>query len=383
MPTRGRLSPRASMNQPSTEQLKKTPLNARHRALGAKMVPFGGWDMPVEYSGIVNEHLTVRSKAGLFDVSHMGQIEIAGKNALAAVQNISANDANKLAMGQAQYSALTTPAGTFVDDVLVYRLGGEHYLIVVNAGNIEKGYKWIKEHTSGFGDVAVVNSSSRYALLAVQGPASVAILQQLTNVELESIKYYWFTHGEVGGVRSIISRTGYTGEDGFELFIPPAAAERLWNTILETGAAEGIVPVGLGARDTLRLESGIHLSGQDMDESTTILEADLNWIVGWKKTDFIGKKALEQQKAAGVTRKLIGFEMTAPGIARHGYKAYASGGEGVVTSGTQTPLLKKALGFAYLPIADTAAGTEFEIDIRGRRTPARVVPRQFYKRSRS
>ena len=371
------------MNQPSTEQLKKTPLNARHRALGAKMVPFGGWDMPVEYSGIVNEHLTVRSKAGLFDVSHMGQIEIAGKNALAAVQNISANDANKLAMGQAQYSALTTPAGTFVDDVLVYRLGGEHYLIVVNAGNIEKGYKWIKEHTSGFGDVAVVNSSSRYALLAVQGPASVAILQQLTNVELESIKYYWFTHGEVGGVRSIISRTGYTGEDGFELFIPPAAAERLWNTILETGAAEGIVPVGLGARDTLRLESGIHLSGQDMDESTTILEADLNWIVGWKKTDFIGKKALEQQKAAGVTRKLIGFEMTAPGIARHGYKAYASGGEGVVTSGTQTPLLKKALGFAYLPIADTAAGTEFEIDIRGRRTPARVVPRQFYKRSRS
>ena len=267
MPTRGRLSPRASMNQPSTEQLKKTPLNARHRALGAKMVPFGGWDMPVEYSGIVNEHLTVRSKAGLFDVSHMGQIEIAGKNALAAVQNISANDANKLAMGQAQYSALTTPAGTFVDDVLVYRLGGEHYLIVVNAGNIEKGYKWIKEHTSGFGDVAVVNSSSRYALLAVQGPASVAILQQLTNVELESIKYYWFTHGEVGGVRSIISRTGYTGEDGFELFIPPAAAERLWNTILETGAAEGIVPVGLGARDTLRLESGIHLSGQDMDET--------------------------------------------------------------------------------------------------------------------
>ncbi len=383
MPTRDRLSPRASMNQPSTEQLKKTPLNARHRALGAKMVPFGGWDMPVEYSGIVNEHLTVRSKAGLFDVSHMGQIEIAGKDARAAVQNISANDANKLAMGQAQYSALTTPAGTFVDDVLVYRLGGEHYLIVVNAGNIEIAYKWIQEHTRGFGDVAVVNSSSRYALLAVQGPASVAILQQLTNVELDSIKYYWFTHGEVGGVRSIISRTGYTGEDGFELFIPPAAADRLWTTILETGAAAGIVPVGLGARDTLRLESGIHLSGQDMDETTTILEADLNWIVGWKKANFIGKEALERQKAAGVTRKLIGFEMTAPGIARHGYKAYASSGEGVVTSGTQTPLLKKALGFAYLPIADTAPGTVFEIDIRGRRTPARVVPRQFYKRSRS
>jgi len=371
------------MDQSTTEQLKKTPLNARHRAHGARMVPFGGWDMPVEYSGIVNEHLTVRAKAGLFDVSHMGEIEVAGKDALAAVQTISSNDAAKLSIGQAQYSALTTPEGTFVDDLLVYRLATEHYLLVVNAGEIEKKYKWIAEHTRAIGDVAVVNSSSRYALLAVQGPAAVGIVQQLTSVDLASIKYYWFAHGEVASVRSIISRTGYTGEDGFELFIPPASAERVWNAILETGAEAGIVPVGLGARDTLRLEAGMHLSGQDIDATTTVLEADLGWIVGWKKNDFIGKAALDEQKRAGVSRKLVGFEMTAPGIARHGYTAYAGGAEGVVTSGTQTPLLKKAIGLAYLPIAATSEGTEFQIDIRGRRVPARVVPRQFYKRSRS
>jgi aminomethyltransferase len=371
------------MNQSSTEQLKKTPLNARHRAHGARMVPFGGWDMPVEYSGIVSEHLAVRTKAGLFDVSHMGEIELAGKDALAAVQKISANDAAKLSIGQAQYSALTTPAGTFVDDLLVYRLASEHYLLVVNAGNIAKAYEWIGQHARPVGDVAVVNSSSRYALLAVQGPAAAGIVQQLTTVDLASIKYYWFAHGEVASVRSIISRTGYTGEDGFELFIPPASAERVWNAILEAGAEAGIVPVGLGARDTLRLEAGMHLSGQDIDETTTVLEADLGWIVGWKKDDFIGKAALDEQKRAGVSRKLVGFEMTAPGIARHGHAAYAAGGEGIVTSGTQTPLLKKAVGFAYLPVAATSIGTDFEIDIRGRRVPARVTSRQFYKRSRS
>jgi aminomethyltransferase len=371
------------MTQPPTEQLKKTPLNARHRAHGARMVPFGGWDMPVEYSGIVNEHLAVRTKAGLFDVSHMGEIELAGKDALAGVQRISANDAAKLSVGQAQYSALTTPAGTFVDDLLVYRLANDHYLLVVNAGNIDRAYRWIGEHARPVGDVAVVNSSSRYALLAVQGPEAVGIVQQLTSVDLASIKYYWFAHGEVAGVRSIISRTGYTGEDGFELFIPPASAERVWDAVLEAGAAGGIVPVGLGARDTLRLEAGMHLSGQDIDETTTILEADLGWIVGWKKNDFIGKAALDEQKRSGLARKLVGFEMTAPGIARHGYKAYTATGEGIVTSGTQTPLLKKAIGFAYLPIAATSLGAEFDVDIRGRRAPARVVSRQFYKRSRS
>ena len=371
------------MTDTSTAHLKKTPLNARHRAHGARMVPFGGWDMPVEYSGITNEHMAVRSKAGLFDVSHMGEVEVAGKDALSAVQLISSNDAAKLNIGQAQYSALTTPQGTFIDDLLVYRLAGDHYLLVINAGDIEKKYMWIAERTRGIGDVAVVNSSSRYALLAVQGPAAVGIVQQLTSVDLASIKYYWFAHGEVAGVRSTISRTGYTGEDGFELFVPPASADRVWNAILQAGAGAGIVPVGLGARDTLRLEAGMHLSGQDIDETTTVLEADLGWVVGWKKADFIGKAALDQQKSAGVSRKLVGFEMLAPGIARHGYKAFTPAGEGSVTSGTQTPLLKKAIGFAYLPITATALGSEFEIEIRGRRVPARVVPRQFYKRSRS
>jgi aminomethyltransferase len=370
------------MNQSPTIQLKKTPLNARHRSLGARMVPFGGWDMPVEYSGIVNEHLAVRTRAGLFDVSHMGQIELAGKDALSAIQGITTNDAARLSVGQAQYSALTTPAGTFIDDILVYRLAGDHYLIVVNAGEIETKYKWIGGHTREAGDVAVVNSSSRYALLAVQGPAALSVLQELTTVELPSIKYYWFAHGEVAGVRSMISRTGYTGEDGFELFMPPQSVERVWNTILETGAPAGILPIGLGARDTLRLEAGMHLSGQDIDETTTVLEADLEWIVNWKKPEFIGRAALEQQKAAGLKRKLVGFEMTAPGIARHGYVAHAAGGEGIVTSGTQTPFLKKAIGLAYLPIEATALGSGFEIDIRGRRTPARVVSSKFYKRPR-
>jgi aminomethyltransferase len=371
------------MNESSTAQLKKTPLNARHRAHGARMVPFSGWDMPVEYSGIVNEHLAVRTRAGLFDVSHMGEIELAGKDALAALQKISTNDASKLSVGRAQYSGLTTPDGTFIDDLLVYRLASDHYLLVVNAGDIERKYKWVADHVRDVGDVAAVNSSSRYALLAVQGPAAVAIVQTLTSVDLTSIKYYWFAHGEVGGVRSLISRTGYTGEDGFELFIPPGAADRLWNTILDAGTEAGLVPVGLGARDTLRLEAGMHLSGQDIDETTTVLEADLGWIIGWNKGDFIGRAALEQQKNAGLARKLVGFEMTAPGIARHGYKAYAAGGEGVVTSGTQTPFLKKAIGLAYLPIAATPIGTEFEIDIRGRRMPARVVSFKFYQRSRS
>jgi aminomethyltransferase len=371
------------MEHASTPQLKKTPLNARHRALGARMVPFGGWDMPVEYSGIVGEHMAVRTKAGLFDVSHMGEIELAGRDALAAVQLISTNDASGLSIGQAQYSGLTTPEGTFVDDLLVYRLASDHFLLVVNAGNIERDYRWIAGHVGKLGDVSVVNSSARYALLAVQGPASIAIVQELTTVDLQSVRYYCFTHGEVAGIRAIISRTGYTGEDGFELFMPPQSAERMWNTLLETGAAAGLVPVGLGARDTLRLEAGMRLSGQDIDDTTTVLEAGLGWIIGKeKKEEFIGRAALDAQKRTGLVRKLVGFEMTAPGIARHGYAAIANGKEAVVTSGTQTPFLKKAIGLAYLPIEATAPETEFEVDIRGRRTPARVVPLPFYKRPR-
>jgi aminomethyltransferase len=346
------------------------------------MVPFGGWDMPVEYSGISAEHMAVRERAGIFDVSHMGEIEIAGKDALAAVQAISCNDASKLQVGQAQYSGLLTPWGTFVDDLLVYRLASSHFLLIVNASHIAIDYAHIAEHIKTAGDAVAVDASSRYALLAVQGPRAREVLQTLTGVDLASIKYYWFAHGEVANVRATISRTGYTGEDGFEILTPPGSADRVWQAVLEAGRSVDLAPCGLGARDTLRLEAGMRLHGNDIDETTTVLEADLGWIVGWKKDDFIGADVLRKQKADGVTRKLVGFEMRERGIARCGYAAFVDGERaGAVTSGTQTPYLKKAIGMAYLPIGSTAAGTEFEIDIRGRRTRAAVVPMPFYKRS--
>ena len=369
------------MEQAAVAPLKKTPLNARHRASGAKMVPFGGWDMPIEYSGIVQEHLAVRTRAGLFDVSHMGEIEIAGTDALAAVQRISSNDASRLQNGQAQYSGLLTPQGTFVDDLLVYRLAAQHFLLVVNAGNIEKDYAWIAERIASAGDAVAVNASSRYALLAVQGPEALGIVQTLTDVELGHMKYYWFAHGEVASVRATISRTGYTGEDGFEIFVPPQSADRVWQAIVGAGQSAGLVPCGLGARDTLRLEAGMRLHGQDIDETTTALEADLSWIVGWKKDDFIGASALRDQRAGGVARKIVGFEMTERGIARHGYDVYVGDAKvGVVTSGTQTPFLKAAIGMAYVPVAHAAPEAEIDVDIRGRRARARVVPLPFYKR---
>jgi aminomethyltransferase len=373
------------MEQATTASLKKTPLNSRHRSSGARMVPFAGWDMPVEYSGITGEHLAVRTRAGLFDVSHMGEIEIAGKDALAAVQRISSNDASRLQVGQAQYSGLLTPEGTFVDDLLVYRLAPAHFLLVVNAGNIAKDYAWMAGHIGGVGDAVAVDASSRYALLALQGPAALGILQTLTGIDLTSLKYYWFAHGEVANVRATVSRTGYTGEDGFEILIPPGSADRVWLAILQAGADAGVIPCGLGARDTLRLEAGMRLHGNDIDETTTALEADLGWIVGWKKDDFIGAATLRAQKGNGVGRKLVGFEMAERGIARHGYEVHAAAGGptgpiGQVTSGTQTPFLKKAIGMAYVPVAYSSADSEFDVDIRGRRTRARVVPMPFYKR---
>jgi aminomethyltransferase len=371
----------ASSASPS---LQRTPLHARHVALGARMVPFGGWDMPVEYSGISDEHLAVRERAGLFDVSHMGEVEIAGADALAAVQHITSNDASRLSIGQIQYSALTTPAGTFVDDLLVYRWAEDHYLLVINASNIAKDYAWIRDRIAGMGDAVAVNSSSRYALIAVQGPRALDVLQPLTGIELAPIKYYWFAHGEIAGVRGTVSRTGYTGEDGFEIFCAPGQAERVWTALLQSGQAVGIRPAGLGARDTLRLEASMRLYGNDMDETTTVLEADLGWIVGWKKADFLGAAVLREQKASGVSRKLVGFEMIDRGIGRHGYPVFLDGVEaGYVTSGTQTPYLKKAIGMAYLPSSEGTPGREFEIDVRGRRLKARVVAMPFYKRARS
>lgn len=347
------------------------------------MVSFGGWEMPLQYSGITEEHLAVRHAAGLFDVSHMGEIEVAGTDALAAVQRVSTNDAARLEIGQAQYSALATPEGTFVDDLLVYRLAAEHFMLVVNAANIAKDVAWITDGIRGVGDAVAVNTSRRYALIAIQGPRALEIMQPLTEVDLASIGYYWFATGEVANVRATISRTGYTGEDGFEVFVAPQVAERLWAALLSAGAPAGLRPAGLGARDTLRLEAAMRLSGQDIDETTSVLEAGLGWIVGWEKPDFIGRDALVQQRDAGVTRKLVGFEMVERGIARHGYRVYVEEEHvGTVTSGTRTPFLEKAIGLAYLPRAASAPGAECAIEIRGRRVRARVVPLPFYNRPR-
>src|SRR3954454_5921727 len=371
------------MTQAAPPILKKTPLHARHRALGARMVEFGGWDMPVEYTGIVDEHMAVRTRAGLFDVSHMGEIEIAGADALKAVQHITTNDASRLSINQAQYSALTTAKGTFVDDVLTYRLADDHFMLVVNASNIIKDFNWISQNIRGIGDAVAVNTSSRYALIALQGPAARDVLQTLTGVNLSGMKYYWFSTGEVAAVRVTISRTGYTGEDGFEVFVAPAAAERVWDAILQAGRSAGVVPAGLGARDTLRLEAAMRLYGNDMDDTTTVIESDLGWIVGWKKPEFLGSDVLKRQKAEGAPRKLVGFEMLERAIGRHGYDAYINSEKvGVVTSGTQTPFLKKAIGMAYLPADRIAPGTEFEVEIRGRRARAAVVPMPFYKRQK-
>ena len=369
------------MTDASAPARLKTPLHGRHVALGAKMVPFAGWEMPVQYAGITEEHLAVRRAAGLFDVSHMGEIEVAGADALAAVQRISTNDASRLEVGQAQYSALATPEGTFVDDLLVYRLADDHFLLVVNAANIAAGFEWIRDGIAGVGDAVAVNTSSRYALLAVQGPLALDVVQSLTDVDLAAIGYYRFATGEVAGIRSTISRTGYTGEDGFEIFAAPQTADRLWAALMSAGRHDGLQPAGLGARDTLRLEAAMRLSGQDIDRTTTVLEAGLGWIVGWEKPDFIGRDALVRQREAGVDRKLVGFEMAGPGIARHGYAVFAGGERvGTVTSGTRTPFLEKAVGLAYVPAAGAAPGTEYEVDVRGRRVPARVVRLPFYKR---
>src|SRR5918993_2636043 len=364
--------------------LKNTPLHASHIALGARMVPFGGWDMPVEYSGISAEHMAVRTAAGLFDVSHMGEVEIAGPGALEAVQHISSNDASRLQVGQIQYSALTTPEGTFVDDLLVYRFGPSHYLLVINAGNIDKDVPWITARAKEVSpEVALVNSSDRYALIAVQGPKSQDILQTLTAIDLPAIKYYWFAHGEIAGVRGTVSRTGYTGEDGFEVMVPPAMATKVWDALLQAGKPLGLIPAGLRARDTLRLEAAMRLYGIDIDENTTVLEADLGWIVGWNKTEFLGRDVLLRQKASGVPKVIVGLEMIDRAIARHGHPVFHRGEPvGVVTSGTQTPFLKRAIGMAYVPPALKAPGTELEIDIRGRKAKAVVVPMPFYKRAK-
>jgi len=371
------------MADTSVAELRKTPLHARHRASNARMVGFAGWDMPVEYSGITAEHLAVRTRAGLFDVSHMGQIEIAGKNAVAAVDRLVCSDASALEIGQAKYSGLLTPEGTFVDDVLVYRMAASHFLFVANASNVQKDYAWITEHIKAVGDAAAVDSSSRYALIALQGPASREVLQPLTGVELTGLRPYWFANGEVANARATISRTGYSGEDGFEVFVPPNMADRVWQALLESGRSAEVIPCGLGARDTLRLEAAMRLYGNDIDESTSVLEAGLDWTVSWDKKDFIGRDRLVEQRDKGVTRTLVGLEMLDRGIARHGYPIVRDQRPvGVVTSGTQTPFLKKAIAMAYVPPELASPGSEVDVDVRGRASKARVVPLPFYKRKK-
>ena len=369
----------------TTVALRKSPLDTLHRVAKARMVPYAGWEMPLEYSSIAAEHLAVRTRAGVFDVSHMGEIEIAGKNALAAVQQLLSNDARRLSNGQAQYSALLTPGGTFLDDVIVYRMAATHYLLVVNAANVAKDYAWIAEQVKDIGDVAAVDSSSRYALISVQGPAALEVLQPLATVDLDELGYYHFTHGEVSSARAMIARTGYTGEDGFEIFVPPNVAPQVWQALLQSGRSFEVLPCGLGARDTLRLEAGMRLYGNDIDESTTVLDAGLGWIVGWDKPSFTGRDTLLNQKKAGATRSMVGFELVDPGIARYGHPVVDGHGRevGVVTSGTQTPFLKKSIGMAYVPPVAAAIGSDLIIDIRGRRARARVVPMPFYRRAKT
>ena len=367
-------------------QLKRTPLNGAHRQMGGRMVDFGGWDMPVQYpSGTIEEHLRTRTHAGLFDVSHMGEIDVRGADAIAFINRITSNDASKLVDGQAQYSALTTPEGTVVDDLVVYRLAADHLLLVVNASTTDKDWEWIKSNHSGEA-IELNNVSADYCQLALQGPDAQTILQTLTDVPLGDIKYYHFTRGSIDGVAGIISRTGYTGEDGFEVYAPRDRAEQLWNKILDagkTGTPTGVLPCGLAARNTLRLEAGMALYGNELDESTTLLEANLGWICKLDKGDFVGREALARQKAEGVKRKLAGFEVVERGIARDHQDVIVAGERvGTVTSGSPAPFLKKNIGFAYLPIEFASVGQAIQIDVRGKLVGAQVVKAPFYKRAK-
>jgi aminomethyltransferase len=364
----------------TTERLRRTPLHEAHVAAGAKLVPFAGWQMPVSYAGLIEEHVAVRTRAGLFDVSHMGEAAVRGPQALAFLQRVTCNDVARLTPGRAQYNALTTPAGTFVDDLLVYMLAEQDYLLVINAANTGKDLAWLAAHAVDH-DVEVRDVSESWALLSLQGPRALAILAPLATAALDALRYYRFTSCAVAGAPCLVSRTGYTGEDGFEVYAPPEAAPRLWSAILATGAPHGVLPVGLGARDTLRLEARMALYGNDIDETTTVLEADLGWIVKLGKGEFIGRDVLVRQSEQGVARRLCGFAMEGRAIGRPGQAVLHDGREvGRVTSGTHSPTLHKGIGLAYLPVALAVPGTRFAVDVRGRPEPAAVVPTPFYER---
>ena len=370
----------------SSENLSKTPLNEAHRALGGKMVDFGGWDMPVQYpAGVIEEHLRTRTASGLFDVSHMGEIWVEGHDAIEFVNRLTTNDVTKLVDGQAHYSALTNEKGGVVDDLLVYRFNEDKLLLVVNAGTTEKDWAWITSHKKDE-NVTLTNASADYCQIAIQGPNAFGILQRMTQTDLGTIKYYHFAMGYVDGVESIISRTGYTGEDGFEVYANEKYARQLWDKMLETGdfgSEDGILPCGLAARNTLRLEAGMSLYGHELSDTITPLEANLGWITKLQKGDFTGREALMEQKEEGLKRKLVGFEMVDRGIARDDFDVYVDDTKvGYVTSGSPAPYLKKNIGFAFLPVEFANVGQEIKIDVRGKRLSAQVVPVPFYKRQK-
>ncbi|MBV9880575.1 MAG: glycine cleavage system aminomethyltransferase GcvT [Gemmatirosa sp.] len=360
----------------STDTLKRTPFHEIHRELGAKLVPFAGYDMPVQYpTGITAEHKAVRTSCGVFDVSHMGEFMVRGPQAVDFVNHVTTNDVAKLAVGQVHYSTILNERGTIEDDCLVYRFA-DHLMMVVNGSNKDKDLAHVLRYKDRF-DCTVDDRTDDVALLAVQGPDAESILQTLTTTDLSAIGYYWFTEGEVGGVSTIISRTGYTGEDGFELYFDAGDARRMWDALMSTGR---ITPCGLGSRDSLRLEMGMALYGNDIDDTTTPLEANLGWLVKMAKGDFVGRTSLERQKAEGVTRRLVGFTTAERAFPRHGYPVFYDGlPSGVVCSGTMSPTLGTAIGTCYLPIAGAKEGSTFEIEIRGKRVPATVVKPPFYK----
>ena len=377
----------SSSSDVSTAKVRKTALNAVHRKMGAKMVDFNGWDMPVEYpAGLIAEHLAVRSGVGIFDVSHMGDIRISGRQALAAVQHITMNDASKLQTGQCQYSAMLYPQGTFVDDVIVHRFGESDFYFVINAGTREKDIAWVRENTRSF-DCKVEHLSDDFTQIAIQGPRGVDVLQKLTDADLSKVKFYWFTRGTVCGLKNtLIARTGYTAEDGFEIYVPSdeATSERVWHEVMAAGKEFNLLPCGLGARNTLRLEGKLALYGHEISDSIKVWEAGLDRWLKMDKGEFIGRRSLERQQADGITRTLVGLEMIERGIARDGYKVLDDSGKqiGYVTSGSHEPFLKKNIALAYVPPSLSKLDTVVGVEIRGQAVKAKVVPTPFYKRPR-
>jgi len=358
-----------------TEPLKRTPLFDSHVKAGARMVPFGGWEMPVQYTSILEEHRTVRRAIGLFDISHMGEFEVSGPGAKGVLQRLATNDVSTLEVGEVQYSLLCTPEGGIVDDLTVYRLAADRYMLTVNASTTPKDWQWVTRHGAG---AEWRNVSDDTALIAVQGPRAEALVGRLADIDVTTLFYYQFRRGAVAGVPSLISRTGYTGEDGFELYAASADAERLWSALSSAGAADGVAAIGLGARDTLRLEMRYALYGNDIDETTNPLEASLGWVVKPAKGEFIGRGAIERLRAGGVPRKLVGFEMTDRAVARHGYRILKDGTEiGIVTSGSYGPSVDRYIGMGYVSAAHAAIGSEWDVEVRGKPQRARVVKTPF------